>query len=749
MLSLQLHVSTLIEWDVENGPARVERILLIEPNENNLALSDVVTINADVKDTHALPVFYKYEQLATAVTANRARVFQKGELYAPPYLPEDPKDLKYMERRAEYLKRRDVAWELIEPLIETYGWRLLNKWERGKIICEHAQKTGRRAATICVLLRRYCQRGMTKDALLPDWQNCGHVLLRVDHGAKRGRPPNEGNPIGRNVTEEDRKIFRDGIDEFIVRGGKKPTDAWQLIKEKYYKTGTHRLKDGTDSPTLQSADTIPTPRQFEYYYYKNRNRRAEIIGSQGETAFNRDNRPLDGNPDILATRPGAVYQIDATIGDIYLVSHLDRTIIGRPVIYIVIDMFSRLITGLAVTLEGPNWAGARLALACAFLNKIEFCRRYGVEIEEGQWPVEGKCESLLADNGEIKGYNANSLVDPLGIRVSNAEAYRPDWKAIVERKFRTINHEFIDWQPGRIPPVRRVRGPDYRLEARLDLNTFRRMMIRCVLFWNNSRRLKKYRMTKEMMRERVEPIPVRLWNHGMYKMTGGLRSETEEIIRRNLLPRREVSVTTDGIQVEGLNYTCERAVREQWFIRYEGRRDFHVEVMQESLVNRVLLRLNGGHNFEECVLKDKDKRYEGMDWYEIRHQLALSNQVSRAYETTFQQSLADLHAQLANDAASSIKATEEAWSKDGLSNTARLRGIRSKRGTLKSHERKYESGNTNNLSIQVDSPEPVTAVVDVPALPPAPPAPAGYIPPAEPFDEIRAARERKIKNGKQ
>src|SRR5947209_3644854 len=155
MLSLQLHVSTLIEWDVENGPARVERILLIEPNENNLALSDVVTINADVKDTHALPVFYKYEQLATAVTANRARVFQKGELYAPPYLPEDPKDLKYMERRAEYLKRRDVAWELIEPLIETYGWRLLNKWERGKIICEHAQKTGRRAATICVLLRRY------------------------------------------------------------------------------------------------------------------------------------------------------------------------------------------------------------------------------------------------------------------------------------------------------------------------------------------------------------------------------------------------------------------------------------------------------------------------------------------------------------------------------------------------------------------------------------------------------------------
>ena len=40
---------------------------------------------------------------------------------------------------------------------------------------------------------------------------------------------------------------------------------------------------------------------------------------------------------------------------------------------------------------------------------------------------------FIADNGEIKGYNANSLVDPLDIRVVNATAYRPDWKPIVER----------------------------------------------------------------------------------------------------------------------------------------------------------------------------------------------------------------------------------------------------------------------------------------------------------------------------
>jgi hypothetical protein len=60
---------------------------------------------------------------------------------------------------------------------------------------------------------------------------------------------------------------------------------------------------------------------------------------------------------------------------------LDRKlIIGRPVIYIVIDVFSRLIVGFAVTLEGPSWAGAKLALENAFSDKASYCKQFGINI---------------------------------------------------------------------------------------------------------------------------------------------------------------------------------------------------------------------------------------------------------------------------------------------------------------------------------------------------------------------------------
>lgn len=47
---------------------------------------------------------------------------------------------------------------------------------------------------------------------------------------------------------------------------------------------------------------------------------------------------------------------DATVADIYIVSRLSRKPIGRPVIYTMVDAYSRLITGVYVGLEGGQYA---------------------------------------------------------------------------------------------------------------------------------------------------------------------------------------------------------------------------------------------------------------------------------------------------------------------------------------------------------------------------------------------------------
>ena len=99
--------------------------------------------------------------------------------------------------------------------------------------------------------------------------------------------------------------------------------------------------------------------------------------------------------------PGHRYQIDATIADVYLVSSVDNTrIIGRPVVYCVIDVFSRLICGLYIGLEGPSWLGAMMALDNVIEDKVVFCKNYGIEITNKEWPNSFLPEKILADRGE-------------------------------------------------------------------------------------------------------------------------------------------------------------------------------------------------------------------------------------------------------------------------------------------------------------------------------------------------------------
>ncbi len=444
---MRLGLNTIIRWETDAKQPRFERVLHVDTSS-----SEVWVI--DVHQKTAFPTFYRYEELQNSILTNQAQVIINYEPHPVITLPDE----ELGEGFEKYIKRRDRAWELIRPLLETDIHKLFSQHDRRCLIAEAANSTGRSENTIYFNLRRYWQRGCVKNALFPDWHNCGSAKDRKDHGNKRGRPSSgtlqTGQPTGRNVTKQDKEIFRQGVRRFLLKvDAKHLEDIWQMIKEQYYSTGGYKLEGGLEGdhlvPVLLPPDEIPSFAQFKYFYYKERNPSQEIIAREGQNEYDRNIRPILNNSTDMAFGPGAVYQIDATVGDIYLVNDFNREyLIGRPVIYIVIDTFSRLIAGFAVTLEGPSWAGAKLALENAFTGKVEFCKGLGIDITEDQWPVRGICESLIGDNGEIKSYNANSLVNPLGIRVSNAAAYRPDWKAIVERNFLTTKDLYVNYAPG-------------------------------------------------------------------------------------------------------------------------------------------------------------------------------------------------------------------------------------------------------------------------------------------------------------
>lgn len=180
-------------------------------------------------------------------------------------------------------------------------------------------------------------------------------------------------------------------------------------------------------------------------------------------------------------------------------------------VYFVIDVFSRMIAGLSVGLEGPSWVGAMNVLANAASSKPEWCRQFDVEVSEADWPCRSMPEALLADRGEMLGSAAETLVQRFGLRLETAAPYRADWKGIVERRFGLLHSSLKPYAPGFIEPDFQERGArDYRLEAALDLDDFTAMLIRCALRQNNEHPI-SYPRDPAMIAEDVNPIPIELW----------------------------------------------------------------------------------------------------------------------------------------------------------------------------------------------------------------------------------------------
>ena len=87
--------------------------------------------------------------------------------------------------------------------------------------------------------------------------------------------------------------------------------------------------------------------RFRYFFRQHRDPISESISREGIKAYQRNHRPFTGAVSDYAGTIGT-YMTDATVADIYIVSRLSRRPIGRPVIYTMVDAYSRLITGVYV-----------------------------------------------------------------------------------------------------------------------------------------------------------------------------------------------------------------------------------------------------------------------------------------------------------------------------------------------------------------------------------------------------------------
>lgn len=600
-------INTLINWNINEGNLKVERILWI--GEGWMYVIDV--------NNNDLPYLRNVLEVQDAIVSGTATLSNDD----PYMIVVNEDDLPYKHK-----EKRDKAWEIIKKLVIDEP-KIYQSQYRMQLISKVAQEAGVSKTGIIKYLKKYWKRGKTPNALLPDYNLCGGRNKEKKAGeAKRGRPPKYMEEFGEgvNVTEDIKKIFRISVNKYYYTTAKNSlTLTYELMRKEYFAEG-YKVENGVKVPIIKSQSQVPTFGQFRYWFNKERNIKKEITSRYSSKKYHKQYRAIIGNVGDGIMQPGT-FEIDCQIADCYLVSRFNRDwIIGRPAIYACIDKFSRMIMGIYVGLESGSYAGAMMALLNAATDKVSFCKKYGIEISEEDWPAHYLPNAIIADRGELIGNNIDNLVNMLNIKVVNTPSYRADLKSLVERFFGLTNERVKPFLPGVVDLDGRERGdPDYRVKAKLDLYQFTQVIIKSVLYHNNHYYLDNYRREEMMIQDNISCIPIELFKWGIANRGGSLRSVAEDTVKLALMPSDTAAVTAKGIKYRDMYYASTDMLKGQDFVRARTNGRWKVKISFDTRdMNYIYVHGDNG-DYEKCFLLDADSRYKDKSLEEIDYLLEL------------------------------------------------------------------------------------------------------------------------------
>lgn len=702
-MSTDIYVNTVLAlWDGEHQEKDLVepilyRVLWVQQIEDIVVMIDT---KQEEKGHAPLPEFFSYSALQTDIEEGQIQV---TSLIIPKV------NLADTQISEKDLKIRDERWEYIRRLVQKENIpHIFNKKMRGKLMTELHHQTGVSKAWMWHNLRRYWQRGMVENTLLPDFNRCGGKgKERTGTGRKLGRPNAESrldeDLEGINITEEIKRYFRISITKWYNKREKRTLlEVYELMLERFFLDG-YELVEGKQVAILKPRHLRPTFRQFQYFFYKENDVKETYLKREGQRRFNIRYRETEGHLKYRDFGPGSAYQIDSTVADIYVVSRLNRKwVIGRPVIYMVTDAFSSLITGLYVGLEGPSWVGAMLALENAGSNKVDYCKQFNIDISEEEWPAMGLPEILTTDRGtEYTSQYPKHLKKTLNVELEPLPPFRPDWKPIVEKTFDLIQGLYVKWIPGAVIEREKERGEtDYRSKAVLDLHEFETILIECVRY-HNKRYLPSYERSPAMVEDELKPTPISLWQWGIRKGLGALRWVTKEELRMNLLPSKKGRFTKDGIRFAGHTYSCATAEQKSWRFRAKNKEVIEVEYSYDPRDTSMIFLRHEDGSFEACHCLDS--QYESTStnsfyrYEEEMDKMAYEDQLSREGQD---ENIQDRIILRAKNTAIIEEAKQKTYQvTKGMNQTDRLKNMREKQAIEKESERQIKSWTTRKFHL--------------------------------------------------
>lgn len=479
-----------------------------------------------------------------------------------------------------------------------------------EVINKVADKFGINRKTVKKYIRIYLQNGRNKLCLVPAYYNCGAAgKSRVNCYSKKGRKSYNKKGDYKIVTEDDIENIKVYIDKYYTKHISKHFVYDKLIREKYSINGKQLPRESKISYS-----------QFNYWCKKLFSPMTLKRKEVGQKDYINNFEALLHTTNEELTCIGELVEVDSSSSDVYVVSDLDSTVVlGKPLISICVDVFSKFCLGFTIGFEGESWRRSALLLKNVVENKVEFCKKYDIDISNDEWNCSQLPVSILSDNGMFNGNISDNWVEDLGITISQTPPYIARFKGNVESMHDSMQEVIKSFlvNDGAVFKENQRGEIHAKYKSSITYRTFIKIVIYTILIRNN-RIMEGYKMSKEMINAKLVPTPKNIWNWCRNNNHVQLMNLSNEQVIINLLPQRSAIKSRKGIHVNKRCYVYEE-------VKYN--KEFGVLAITKS--EKITVRYDpadAGYIYVYCenekkflkgILTESDKMFDNISCFDI------------------------------------------------------------------------------------------------------------------------------------
>ncbi|XLZ68598.1 transposase [Massilia sp. SR12] len=478
-------------------------------------------------------------------------------------------DLEKFERRKKVMADF-LDFDVLRSTIVNHG-------SVASLIAQAKEKHSASSSLIYRCWSLLCRYGFSVDSLRPRRDRCGApgVLRDCEEGARAKSGRKTGlerlsKAVGQPVVAAQPGMTSDWRRR-IMRADNQIPSPKPRFKERFQEvlrlgfTDTYKDENGDLKPAPLKKGAYPNREQVRRVLKIEIPRLKHLLQKTTCGHFKRNLRAVTGRSWEGVSGPGHTWGIDSTIGDIYLRSSVNRNwVIGRPIVYMIVDIWSTAIVGFYVCLRGPSWEMAKVALFNAVASPGLLSELWGFQAEATLSPLPTLPAVILGDNGEYKSFAAKETAFKYFERLSLTPPYRPDLKGLVEVLHRiTKDHQF--WVEGAID-ARKKEFELRKFDPTKAVYTVREYVAHLYNICSeyNLTANRKNRLDTEMIADGVLPTPAGLWRWGHAVGIGTSREFSETSLIKDLLPCSLMSINRDGLKFENLDYKSDAISDAQW-----------------------------------------------------------------------------------------------------------------------------------------------------------------------------------------